>query len=74
MKPELEKVKELYTENIKKYGFSSKSVGWNTKDCQSLRFEKLVSMIDRNRPFQLNELGCGYGALIDYMNQNHLVF
>ena len=40
MKKELEKVERLYTANILKYGISSKSVGWNTETCQSLRFKK----------------------------------
>ena len=69
MKPELEEVKALYTDNIQKHGASSQSVGWNTKDCQNLRFEKLLSMVDKSDTFTMNELGCGYGALIDYMDE-----
>ncbi|RAP27578.1 SAM-dependent methyltransferase [Candidatus Marinamargulisbacteria bacterium SCGC AG-333-B06] len=75
MKKELEKVKNLYSDNIKKHGVSSKSVGWNTKECQNLRFKQLLSMINKqNKSFTLNELGCGYGALITYMAENNFQF
>ena len=70
MRAELEKLKALYDENIEKYGMTSRCVGWNTVECQNLRFEKLLSIIDRSKIFSINELGCGYSALIDHMSNN----
>ena len=69
MKKELLKVAKLYSDNVKKHGVSSQSVGWNTNECQNLRFEKLLSMVNKRDSFTINELGCGYGALIDYMDE-----
>ncbi|RAP27593.1 SAM-dependent methyltransferase [Candidatus Marinamargulisbacteria bacterium SCGC AG-333-B06] len=73
MKKELEKVENLYSDNIRKHGVSSKSVGWNTKKCQNLRFEILLSKISKNDSFTMNDLGCGYGALIDYMTEFNFI-
>lgn len=67
----LTKVKDLYTNSLKKYGINSKSVGWTTKEGQILRFSKLCEIIeDKDTPFTANDLGCGYGALYDYLIEN----
>lgn len=67
----LNKIERLYTDNINKFGIDSRAVGWNTKDSQYLRFEKLLNVVkDKSIPFTINELGCGYGELYKYL-QNH---
>ena len=64
---DLSKIKQLYDDNLDQFGLDSKSVGWNTADSQSLRFEKLLSVVyDKEIPFSVNELGCGYGELFKY--------
>lgn len=69
---DLTKVEELYTQNFAQYGFDSRSVGWNSPESQTLRFEKLLQMVPASTaPFTINELGCGYGEMYKYMqNQN----
>ncbi len=63
----LSKVEKLYTDNIKEHGIDAKSVGWGTKEKQDLRFEKLMGVIlDRDTDLTINELGCGYGELINF--------
>ena len=67
MKVDLSKIEKLYSDNIKEFGIDAKAVGWGTKEKQDLRFEKLMGIIlDRNSPFSINELGCGYGELVKY--------
>ena len=69
---DLKKIENLYSNNIRAHGVSSKAVGWNSKESQYLRFEKLLSMIDLNEEFSINELGCGYGELYKYLiNKNY---
>lgn len=63
----LKKIENLYSNNIKVHGVSSKAVGWNSKESQYLRFEKLLSIIDLKEEFSINELGCGYGELYKYL-------
>ena len=67
MKVDLSKIEKLYSDNIKEFGIDAKAVGWGTKEKQDLRFENLMGIIlDRNSPFSINELGCGYGELVKY--------
>ena len=63
----LKKVEELYTHNLAEHGTSSKAVGWNTEDCQTLRFDKLAYMVDGSAPYSVNDFGCGYGAQLQYL-------
>lgn len=68
---DLTKVKDLYSENIKKNGIKPESVGWTKEGSQQLRFEKLLQVIqNKNEKFTLNELGCGYGELYKYCIEN----
>jgi len=68
MKSTFKKIEQLYTQNLVKHGSESKAVGWNTSDCQDLRFEKLTSVIQKNdQPLRINDYGCGYGAHLEYL-------
>ena len=65
---QLSKVETMYSENLKKMGSDdSRAVGWNTEECQKLRFSKLTSVINADEPFSINDLGCGYGALLPFI-------
>tara|TARA_Y100001970_G_C14240269_1_gene864468 strand:+ start:880 stop:1509 length:630 start_codon:yes stop_codon:yes gene_type:complete len=68
----LKKIEKLYTENLNNYGNSSKSVGWNSEECQKLRFEKLTSVIENpNVANSINDYGCGYGEHLKYLKTNN---
>lgn len=43
---DLTRVKKLYESSLKEYGTSSLGVGWNTKESQILRFQKLLQVLD----------------------------
>jgi SAM-dependent methyltransferase len=60
-------VADYYSEKLAKYGQSPQGVDWNGKESQELRFMQLCSIIDSSKPFSVNDLGCGYGALFDYL-------
>lgn len=64
-------VKELYTNNLKEFGMVSQSVGWPNAADHTLRFDKLLGSFDISKPFSLNDLGCGYGAVLDYLHINN---
>jgi len=67
----LDKIKNLYSEGLERYGFNSKAVGWKSKEQQYLRFLKLLSIIeDKNSPFSIIDYGCGYGELLIYLINN----
>ena len=41
----LDKISNLYSNNLTEHGDQSKAVGWPTADSQELRFEKLTEVI-----------------------------
>ncbi|MGD1845987.1 MAG: methyltransferase domain-containing protein [Salibacteraceae bacterium] len=61
-------VEALYTENLKSYGIENRSLGWNSKESQILRFAVQASLIDpRLESVSVNDLGCGYGEFYNYL-------
>lgn len=66
----LEKIANYYTDKISKFGTTPKGVDWNNSDVQYLRFAQLLKLIDTDKKFSLNDLGCGYGALADFIHAN----
>src|SRR3954454_17795656 len=68
---DLGKIERLYSEGIRNHGPAPASVGWRDTASQRLRFEMLLRLIDETagpgEDFTVNELGCGYGALVDVL-------
>ncbi len=63
----LDTVNKYYTEKIIEHGVSPKGVDWNGQESQELRFQQLASVIKEDSGFSLLDFGCGYGALLDYL-------
>lgn len=63
----LTEVAVYYSKKLAQYGETPRGVDWNGEESQVLRFEQLCKIIDGRRHFSLNDLGCGYGALHDYL-------
>ena len=62
-------VEKYYSDKIKKHGANPAGVDWNSKDSQELRFRELCKVIDLQRKFKILDYGCGYGALLGYMQK-----
>lgn len=68
----LDEVATYYAEKLAEHGDTPRGVDWNGEGGQRLRFEQLCKIIDQSAPnFSLNDLGCGYGALLDYLRDTH---
>ena len=68
----LEEVKQFNEDQIDQYGVAPHGVGWNGSDAQLIRFDQLLKVlepVDPDTTFALNDIGCGYGALCDYLLQ-----
>jgi len=63
----LTEVADYYSEKLAQHGETARGVDWNGEESQELRFEQLCKIIDGRRQFSLNDLGCGYGALNDFL-------
>jgi len=67
----LKGIEEYYSSKIKKNGASAEGVDWNGAESQFLRFEKLCKIIEKDKEFSINDMGCGYGAIIDYLDKHN---
>ncbi len=70
----LTEVAEYYTTKLAEHGVTPRGVDWNGEESQTLRFEQLCKIIDTSRHFSINDIGCGYGALYDYLTEKHSEF
>lgn len=62
-------INNYYTQKVQTHGATPKGVDWNGEESQFLRFEQLSKIIKNNNS-SINDIGCGYGKYIDYMNNN----
>jgi SAM-dependent methyltransferase len=58
-----------YQQKIARFGPSPAGVDWRCEPTQQLRFVQLLKLCDLGRNFTLNDVGCGYGALLGYLAQ-----
>jgi SAM-dependent methyltransferase len=63
----LAEVADYYAAKLVENGATPRGVDWNGERSQALRFEQLTKVIQQPSGFTLNDLGCGYGALFDYL-------
>ncbi|NJD25020.1 MAG: class I SAM-dependent methyltransferase [Betaproteobacteria bacterium] len=67
-------VANYYSEKLAQHGETPRGVDWNGADGQELRFEQLCKIIDARTRFSLNDLGCGYGALNEFLADRYSEF
>lgn len=69
----LAKVKQYYDGKIRQHGAVPKGVDWKSADSQELRFDQLLNICGNQSGFSINDYGCGYGALADYLIKKGMV-
>ena len=62
-------VASYYSSKLAEHGETPQGVDWNGKESQTLRFAQLAQVFGSDTQYSLNDLGCGYGALLDYLWQ-----
>ncbi|MDB5872478.1 MAG: putative S-adenosyl-L-methionine (SAM)-dependent methyltransferase [Ramlibacter sp.] len=60
----LSTVARYYSRTVRAHGATARGVDWPCALTQDLRFVQLLRIAGRRRRFSLNDLGCGYGALL----------
>jgi hypothetical protein len=60
------KVGSYYAGRLAEHGATARGVDWNGESSQHLRFEQLMRVADDGG--SLNDWGCGYGALVDFLD------
>jgi hypothetical protein len=65
----LAEVRAFNEEQFLQHGVRPQGVGWNSDDAQLIRFEQVLKVVQRRgeEVVSLNDVGCGYGALLDYL-------
>jgi SAM-dependent methyltransferase len=69
----LRDVAGYYSRTLAEHGETPRGVDWNDEEGQTLRFRQLCGIITAPE-FSLNDFGCGYGALYDYLDNHHTDF
>lgn len=68
----LDEVASYYSDKLAEFGDTPRGVDWNGEESQFVRFEQLCKIIDSDASgFSLNDLGCGYGALWDFLSKRY---
>lgn len=66
----LRDVERYYTDRVRAHGATARGVDWNSAESQELRFDQLARLWEGDpREISIIDFGCGYGALVDYLEQ-----
>jgi len=69
--PVYARIEVYYANKISRHGVGPRGVDWTCAATQELRFVQLLKLCDFSRPFSLNDVGCGYGALVGFLARRH---
>ncbi len=64
-------VAQYYRQTLRRHGATPAGADWLSAAGQDLRLALLLRVCNLDWPFSLNDLGCGYGALPDYLLSRH---
>ena len=70
----LAEIADYDSSKFAEHGKTPRGVDWNGQESQMLRFDQLTKVIERPGDFSLNDLGCGYGALYEYLASRYQDF
>jgi SAM-dependent methyltransferase len=66
-----ETIETYYSTKLSQYGATPLGVDWTCIATQQLRFVQLLKICKFGIHIRLNDLGCGYGALVNYLAKRH---
>ena len=70
--PQLQDIQKFWDDKISTNGPNFKGVDLNNPNRQAVYFEQLAKIVRQpEQPFSLNDFGCGYGALLTYLQEHH---
>jgi SAM-dependent methyltransferase len=69
-----DKVGRYYSGRLHEHGASARGVDWNSEESQVLRFVQLARLLPPSGPFSVVDYGCGYGALVDFLESKSADF
>ena len=66
----ISRISKYYNEKLTLHGSTPLGVDWNGLSSQFQRFGELCKVMDTKKNFSINDFGCGYGALYDFLIQS----
>ncbi len=69
-----DKVGRYYSGRLHEHGASARGVDWNSEESQVVRFVQLARVLPPSGPFSVVDYGCGYGALVDFLESESADF
>jgi SAM-dependent methyltransferase len=64
-------IERYYSAKVLRHGATPAGVDWTCAPTQQLRFVQLLRVCDFSTPCSLNDLGCGWGALLGFLGTRH---
>jgi SAM-dependent methyltransferase len=64
-------IERYYTHKVTTHGATPLGVDWPCMPTQELRFVQLLRVCDFEASFSLNDIGCGYGAMLRLLAKRH---
>jgi SAM-dependent methyltransferase len=65
--PDLEQIRQYFEAKFSAHGESPRGVDWSSVPAQTIRFDQILKVCDFSNRFTINDYGCGYGALAEYL-------
>jgi SAM-dependent methyltransferase len=69
-----DKVGRYYSGRLHEHGASARGVDWNSEESQVLRFAQLARVLPASERFSIVDYGCGYGALVTFLEDSAVEF
>lgn len=65
----IDEIGQYYSDLLEKHGTKAEGVGWTDEQRHLIRFNELLKLLpsDNSTPITINDLGCGYGALFNFL-------
>jgi SAM-dependent methyltransferase len=64
-------VLKCYRDWLGAFGTIPQGVGWNSPSAQHIRLQQIARAWEHADNFSVNDIGCGYGALIEFLDQSN---
>lgn len=64
-------IADYYAQRVRRFGSTPLGVDWSCIASQELRFVQILKVCDFTASLSLNDVGCGYGALVGYLLKRH---
>lgn len=71
---DIDLIKNYFNERLDTHGATPRGADWNSPQAQETRFDQLLKIIADPQDFTFLDYGCGYGALLEYIEKKGLKY